>query len=82
LAFRCRQRIAGSWPNTTVDTSTIHLFIPPDGADPDCPKVSLDYIILLITHPEENGTIALRTFTESFWLADGIDSFFDLLITH
>lgn len=38
-----------------------------------------NYLILLVTHPDENGSILLRTFTESFWLADGIEDFFALL---
>jgi len=40
-----------------------------------------NYIILLVTHPDENGSILLRTFDESFWLADGIEDFFELLVS-
>jgi hypothetical protein len=38
-------------------------------------------LILLVTHPEGYGRILLRTFDESFWLADGIEDFFELLRT-
>jgi hypothetical protein len=39
----------------------------------------MGYFILLITHPDDRGCILLRSFDESFFLADGINEFFGLL---
>ncbi|QDU44930.1 SMI1 / KNR4 family protein [Symmachiella dynata] len=39
-----------------------------------------NYLILLDTSPEDNGSIYLRTFTETFQLSFGIEEFFDLLV--
>jgi len=41
----------------------------------------IGYLILLVTYPDDDdyGDILLRSFTESFWLAEGIADFFELL---
>jgi hypothetical protein len=39
----------------------------------------MGHLILLITHPEGRGSVLLRTFDESFFLAEGIEEFFGLL---
>jgi len=39
----------------------------------------MGHLILLVTHPEDRGCILLRTFDESFFLAEGIEAFFGLL---
>jgi len=44
-------------------------------------NTSKNYLILLDTSPEDNGSIYLRTFTETYQLAYGIEDFFELLVS-
>lgn len=53
-----------------------------DGKPPEIVPIGYTlcgYFILLVTHPDDFGCILHRTFEESFFLADGIGEFFELL---